>query len=104
MEKVTLIIKTSYTDDSEASEKKEIKACQSVEAAKQSVVKELQEGFELPDDCDTYAKIANELANSGIMSRVSGNGDIDTIWWLDNGKGEQFDIIQMDSSEDYYVI
>jgi hypothetical protein len=104
MEKVTLIIKTSYTDDSEASEKKEIKVCQSVEAAKQSVVKELQEGFELPEDCNTYAKIANELANSGIMSRVSGNGDIDTIWWLDNGKGEQFDIIQMDSSEDYYII
>ena len=101
---LAIIIKTTQNDDNEASIKKEIKVCSSVEAAKQAVIEELQEGFELEEECNTYARIANELANSGIQSRVSGNGIIDTIWWYDNGKGEQFDIIPMNDSEGYYQI
>lgn len=104
MEDMVLILKTTQNDDSEASVTKSVKPCKSVEAAKQIIVKELQEGFELPDDCDTFAKIANELANSGITCRVSGNGIIDSIWWYDNGKGDQYDIIPFNDGEDYYII
>ena len=101
---VAIIIKTTQNDDNEASVKKEIKVCGSVEAAKQVVIKELQEGFELEEGCDTFAKVSEELVNSGIQSRVYGNSTIDSIWWYDNGKGEQFDIIPMNDSEDYYQI
>ena len=104
MEDMVLILKTTQNDDSEASVTKSVKLCKSVEAAKQAIIKELKDGFELPEDCDTYAKIANELAASDIQCRVQGNGVIDTIWWYDNGKGEQFDIIPFNSDDDYYVI
>ena len=101
---LAIIIKTTQNDDNEASVTKEIKACQSVEAAKQVIIKELQEGFELGEECNTFAKIANELVNSDIQCRVSGNGVIDTIWWYDNGKGEQFEVIPMNDTEGYYKI
>jgi len=102
---LAIIIKTSQNDENEVPVKKEIKVCSSVEAAKQAVIKELQEEFELEEECNTYARIANELANSGIQSRVLGNGIIDdTIWWYNDGQGEQFDIIPMNDSEDYYQI
>lgn len=101
---LAIIIKTTQNDENEVPVKKEIKVCSSVEAAKQAVIKELQEEFELEEECNTYARIANELANSGIQSRVLGNGIIDDIWWYDKGKGEQFDIIPMNDSEGYYKI
>ena len=101
---LAIIIKTSQNDDNEVPVKKEIKVCSSVEAAKQTIIKELQEGFELEEECNTYARIASELANSGIICRVCGNDVIDCFWWYDNGKGEQFDIIPMSDSEDYYQI
>ena len=104
MEDYVLILKTTQNDDPEASVTKSVKPCKSVEAAKQVIINELQEGFELPDDCDTFAKIANELANSGITCRVFGNGIIDSIWWHDNGKGDQYDIIPFNDGEDYYII
>lgn len=104
MEDYVLILKTTQNDDSEASLTKSVKPCKSVEAAKQTIIKELQDGFGLPDDCDTFAKIANELANSGITCRVFGNGIIDSIWWFDNGKGEQYDLIPFNDGEDYYII
>ena len=83
---------------------REIKACQSVEAAKEFVIKELQEKFELGGEFDTYAKIANELASYGIRCRVYGGGVIDTLWWYNNGKAEQFDIIPMNDTEGYHRI
>ena len=102
---LAIIIKTSQDDDNEVPVKKEIKVCSSVEAAKQAVIDELQEEFELEEECNTYARIANELANSGIICHVCGNSEFDnTIWWYDNDKGEQFDIIPMSDSEDYYQI
>jgi hypothetical protein len=103
---IVIIIKTIQNDDYEASVTKEIKVCSSVEAAKKTIIKELQDDFELDEECDTFAKIACELSESGIMSRVSGNGKNDSIWWYDNDndKGEQFDIIPMNDSEDYYEI
>jgi hypothetical protein len=104
MEDMVLILKTTQNDDSEGSVTKSVKLCKSVEAAKQAIIKELKDGFELPEDCDTYAKIANELAASDIQCRVQGNGMIDTIWWYDNGNGEQFDIIPFNSDDSYYII
>ena len=105
MEDFVLILKTTQNDDSEVSVTKSIKPCKSVEAAKQVIINELQEEFELPDYCNTYARIANELANSGITCRVFGNGITDdTIWWYNNGKGNQYDIIPFNYGEDYYII
>ncbi len=91
-------------DDVEGSVSREVKVCQSVEAAKEFVIKELQEKFELDDEFDTYDKIAKVLADYGIRCRVYGGGVIDTLWWYNNGKGEQFDIIPMNDTEGYYKI
>ena len=100
---VAIILKITQ-DDLEGSASREIKVCQSVEAAKEFVIKELQKTFELDDEFDTYAKIANVLAEYGIRCRVYGGGVIDTLWWYNNGKAEQFDIIPMNDTEGYYKI
>jgi len=101
---IVLIVKTTQNDDSAASEKKEVKVCQSVEAAKKTIVSELCNDFWLPKDCDTYAKIVNQLSAGDIACGVSGDGTIDKIWWSDNGKGEVYEIVVIEDDDEYYII
>ena len=104
MKEVTLLVLTSQNDDSEASQKKEIMLFPSIEAAKKFAIEKLCNDFWLSQNCDTYAKVVNELCESGIDCGIVGDGINDKIWWEDDGKGEEYSILTIKEDGEFYVI
>lgn len=92
MEKVVLIVKKTYIDDSDASMAIDVKVRDSIEAAKASILYELNKEFET--SCNSFAELACVLADGGIDAKVEGDGTNDSFCWYDNGKGEEFHICE----------
>lgn len=90
MERVVLIVKKTYIDDSDASVSIDVKVRDSVEAAKASILYELNKEFET--SCNSFAELACILSDGGISAKVEGDGLNDSFCWYDNGKGEEFHI------------
>ena len=95
MERLFLIVREAMNDDSYGSIDKDIKVCGSIEEGNSIILDELNEGFET--NCKSLAEMACLLADSGIRAGCAGH-DTEEFYWEDNGKGENYKIINLDLS------
>ena len=96
--KATLIIKRSYIDDSDATIITDAKLCNSIDESKAAVLAEQNEEWET--QCKSFDELAQTLLESGIDAGSKESGD-DTefdFFWYDNGKGEEFLIMDVDEN------
>lgn len=102
MEKVTLIIRKTYNDDMYGSIDIDIKMCESVEAAKNSILADCNKGFDA--DCKTLGELANLLLDSDLeeanSKEISATCEFDFTWY-DNGKGEEYTIVEVEKNNEY---
>ena len=104
MEKVTLLIKRTYHDDSEGSISVEAKICQSAESAKAEILAEANKGFET--DCKSLAELSNlldgDIEEAG--SKEADEGCPFEFYWYDNGKGEEYTISEVENDGKYHEL
>ena len=104
MNNVTLVLKRVFEDDKYGSISSMVKVCQSIGEAKRAVLKELNEGFEL--ECGSFAECAAVLREGGIDADFNdGSGEYPDSFiftWQDNGKGEEFNIVEIDLENPEY--
>ena len=99
MTKISLIFKQAFNDDSNGSITKSIKVCNSIEEAKKIVLDEVNKGFE--DEWKSLEDATKDLLASNINSYC----DDDVFMWDDNGKGDVYRFVEIDTDcKEYQVL
>lgn len=99
MAKITLIFKQTFNDDSDGSITKSIKFCSSIKEAKKFVLDEVNKGFEDEWGC------LEDASKSLLASDINSYCDNDVFMWDDNGKGDVYRFVEIDTeSKEYQVI
>ena len=82
------IIRFTYHDDKDASTSVEVMVCSSIEAAKEIILKEINEGFE--GNWKSLKEAAKDLDSE--LNDCTWDEDGRCFTWMDNGKGESYNI------------
>jgi hypothetical protein len=99
MAKITLIFKQTFNDDSDCSITKSIKFCSSIKEAKKFVLDEVNKGFEYEWGC------LEDASKSLLASDIVSYCDNDVFMWEDNGKGDVYRFVEIDTeSKEYQVL
>lgn len=99
MTKISLIFKETFHDDSDGSITKSIKVCSSIEEAKKIVLEEVNKDFE--DEWGCLEDVTKDL----LIGNVHSYCDNDVFMWDDNGKGNVYRFVEIDTeSKEYQVI
>ena len=82
------IIRLTYHDDKDASTSVEVMVCSSLEAAEEIILKEMNEGFQCK--WNNLKEVAKDLNSELDCCMWDEDGRCFT--WMDNGKGESYNI------------
>ena len=101
MESITLIIRKTYHDDADASISVEGRICTSKDGAKDVILSELNEGFKT--NCKSLGELSHLLDEDleECCSKEADEGCPFEFYWYDNGKGEEFNIVEVGFGNEY---
>lgn len=102
MNKIVLIYKETFNDDSEGSITKSIKVCSSIKEAKDIVLEEINKDFE---NDETKWESLEDATDDLLLSDIHSYCDNDVFMWDDNGKGNVYRFVEIDTdSKEYQII
>lgn len=104
MEKITLLVKRTYHDDSDGSIDVEAKICFNAASAKAVILAEVNKSFET--NCKSLGELS-DLLDGDIEESCSKEADEDCpfeFYWYDNGKGEEYTIAEVENDGKYHTL
>lgn len=105
MAKIILIFKEAFHDDSDGSITKSIKVCSSFEEARKNVLEEVNKDFEVFNLPNYEWGCLEDATEDLLIGDVHSYCDNDVFMWDDNGKGNIYRFVEIDTeSKEYQVI